>query len=81
MWRALREIFTTMWGRGGREQGEEKELKHELSPFEDHPHTSPLKKFTQAKESISRIFTRICEVLAKFKSVVESVPGNAHKVS
>ena len=43
------------------------------------PHTSPLKRFAQAKESISRVFIRIQEQLQEVMSFLASVPGVAHK--
>ena len=57
------------------------ESRHGSSPFKDRPQTSPLKRFAQAKESISRVFTRIYEQLEEVKSFLASVPGVAHKVS
>ena len=56
------------------------ELRHESSPFKD-TQTSQLKRFTESKESISRIFTRIHKKLDDFKSFVASEPTVAHKVS
>lgn len=57
------------------------ESRHESSPLKDRPQSSPLKRFAQAKESISRVFTRIREQLEEVKSFVASVAGVAHKVS
>ena len=56
------------------------ELRHESSPFKD-TQTSQLKRFTESKESISRIFTRIQKNLDDFKSFIASEPTVAHKVS
>ena len=56
------------------------ELRHESSPFKD-TQASQLKRFTESKEGISRIFTRIHKKLDDFKSFVATEPTVAHKVS
>ena len=61
-------------------------LPHSESSHRSNPlQTSPLKIFTQAKESISFIFTRIHEQLEEVKSLLASAPGveqkARHKVS
>lgn len=56
--------------------------RSESSSFRrDLPQTSPLKRFAQAKESISRVYIRIHEQLQEVLSFLESVPGVAHKAS
>ena len=47
----------------------------------DLPQMSPLKRFAQAKESISRVYTRIHEQLEEVMSFLANVPGVAHKAS
>lgn len=47
----------------------------------DLPQTSPLRRFAQAKESISRVFVRVHEQLKEIMSFLANVPGVAHKVS
>ena len=47
----------------------------------DLPQMSPLKRFAQAKESISRVYVRIHEQLEEVMSFLTSVPGVAHKAS
>ena len=42
---------------------------------------SPLKRFAQAKESISHVYMRIHEQLQEVVSFLASVPGVAHKAS
>lgn len=55
--------------------------RSESRSFKDLPQTSPLKRFAQAKESISRVFMRIHEQLQEVMSFLASVPGVAHKAS
>ena len=42
---------------------------------------SPLKRFAQAKENISRVYLRIHEQLEEVMSFLAKVPGVAHKAS
>jgi len=53
----------------------------ESKSFKDLPQTSPLRRFAQAKESISRVFVRVHEQLKEVMSFLASVPGVADKVS
>ena len=56
--------------------------RSESSSFRrDPPQTSPLKRFAQAKGSISRVYMRIHEQLQEVMSFLASVPGVAHKAS
>lgn len=55
--------------------------RSESRPLKDVSQLSPLKRFAQAKESISCVFTRIHEQLQEVMSFLASVPGVAHKAS
>lgn len=53
----------------------------ESSSFNESSQLSPLKRFAQAKESISRVFMRIQDQLKEVVSFLSNVPGVAHKAS
>jgi len=55
--------------------------RNEAKQLKGLPPTSPLRRFAEAKESISRVFARVQEQLQEVVSFLANIPGVAHKVT
>ena len=55
--------------------------RNETKQLKGLPPTSPLRRFAEAKESISRVFARVHEQLEEVVSFLANIPGVAHKVT